>query len=91
VLTDCNARLATPLPRRWAAAHGLDVREEADWHALAGEVPAIDVLVNNAGVTGFEQGAVAHDPEHASLADWRAVHAVNLDGTFLACLIHRGG
>ena len=26
-----------------------------------------------------------HDPEHATLSDWRAVHAVNLDGTFLGC------
>jgi len=45
----------------------------------------VDVLVNNAGVTGFEQGMVAHDPEHATLSGWRAVHAVNLDGTFLGC------
>ena len=63
----------------------LDVREEADWQRLAIQVPCADVVVNNAGVTGFEGGPVAHDPEHASLADWRAVHRVNLDGTFLAC------
>ncbi len=42
-------------------------------------------MVNNAGITGFENGPVPHDPEHASLADWRAVHAVNLDGMFLGC------
>jgi NAD(P)-dependent dehydrogenase (short-subunit alcohol dehydrogenase family) len=63
----------------------LDVREEADWSRLASVVPIADVVVNNAGVTGFEGGMVAHDPEHASLADWRAVHRVNLDGTFLGC------
>ena len=63
----------------------LDVREETDWLHLARIVPAADVLVNNAGVTGFEHGALAHDPEHASLADWREVHRVNLDGTFLGC------
>lgn len=63
----------------------LDVREEDDWSTLASRVPAADVVVNNAGVTGFETGAAAHDPEHASLADWRAVHRVNLDGTFLGC------
>ena len=86
VLTDCNAEAGHAAAEALGCRfHGLDVREEADWHALAGEVPAIDVLVNNAGVTGFEHGAVAHDPEHASLADWRAVHAVNLDGTFLGC------
>jgi 3(or 17)beta-hydroxysteroid dehydrogenase len=63
----------------------LDVREEADWQRLAAAVPVADVVVNNAGVTGFEDGPVPHDPEHASLADWRAVHRVNLDGTFLGC------
>jgi 3(or 17)beta-hydroxysteroid dehydrogenase len=63
----------------------LDVREEADWLRLTGVVPAADVVVNNAGVTGFEHGMVAHDPEHADLADWREVHRVNLDGTFLGC------
>lgn len=63
----------------------LDVREEAHWARLATIAPVIDVLVNNAGVTGFEDGPVPHDPEHASLSDWRAVHAVNLDGTFLGC------
>ncbi|GJE16255.1 SDR family oxidoreductase [Methylobacterium marchantiae] len=63
----------------------LDVREEADWLRFAARVPAIDVVVNNAGVTGFEKGMIAHDPEHASLDDWREVHRVNLDGTFLGC------
>lgn len=63
----------------------LDVREEDDWRRLAERVPAADVVVNNAGVTGFEDGAVAHDPEHATLEDWRAVHRVNTDGVFLGC------
>lgn len=63
----------------------LDVREEADWLRLAELVPTADVVVNNAGVTGFEHGMVAHDPEHARLADWQDVHRVNLDGTFLGC------
>ena len=63
----------------------LDVREETDWEALAQLAPEVDVVVNNAGITGFEDGPVAHDPESASLEAWRAVHAVNLDGTFLGC------
>jgi 3(or 17)beta-hydroxysteroid dehydrogenase len=63
----------------------LDVANEADWAALAGEVPGADVVVNNAGITGFEDSPGPHDPEHVSLADWRAVHTVNLDGTFLGC------
>ena len=67
----------------------LDVASEADWTEIAGLFPTMDIVVNNAGITGFEgpfEGAPpAHDPENARLADWRAVHAVNLDGTFLGC------
>jgi NAD(P)-dependent dehydrogenase (short-subunit alcohol dehydrogenase family) len=67
----------------------LDVREEADWRSGVDAILArdgrLDILVNNAGVTGFETGFVAHDPEHASLEAWRAVHAVNTDGVFLGC------
>lgn len=63
----------------------LDVRSEDDWAALADLAPRVDVMVNNAGITGFENSAGPHDPEQSSLADWRAVHAVNTDGTFLGC------
>lgn len=63
----------------------LDVSCEEDWQRLAAAVPTADVVVNNAGITGFEDGPVAHDPEHATLEDWRAVHRVNLDGVFLGC------
>ena len=63
----------------------LDVSEEADWDDLARNVPRLDIMVNNAGITGFEHGPAAHDPEHATLESWRRVHAVNSDGTFLGC------
>ncbi len=63
----------------------LDIAKEDHWDGLAKAYPNIDVLVNNAGITGFEGGVVPHDPEHAALADWRAVHRVNTDGTFLGC------
>lgn len=63
----------------------LDVAREEDWARIAKLIPALDVLVNNAGVTGFENGETVHDPEHASLDAWRDVHRVNLDGTFLGC------
>ena len=74
---------------RNAAFQKLDVREEEDWArvmaALLGRHGRLDILVNNAGITGLEAGPVAHDPEHASLKDWRDVHRTNLDGVFLGC------
>lgn len=67
----------------------LDVREEVDWERATAravsERGGLGVVVNNAGITGFEDGFVPHDPEHASLEDWRAVHRTNLDGVFLGC------
>ncbi len=92
ILTDVRdqeaARLAERLGSRAEYRH-LDVRQEAEWSelmdALIERDGGLDVLVNNAGITGFEDGFPAHDPEHASLADWRAVHETNLDGVFLGC------
>ncbi|MGD0445300.1 MAG: SDR family oxidoreductase [Edaphobacter sp.] len=82
--------------RKFAATLGtsseyfrLDVREEAEWSAVIDHILStrnkLDVVVNNAGITGFEGATVPHDPEHAALADWRAVLTTNLDGTFLGC------
>ena len=90
ILTDINPQTGAAMAQSLGATFApLDVASEADWARIAAQFPIMDVVVNNAGITGFEtggDGAVpAHDPEHASLADWRAVHAVNLDGTFLGC------
>lgn len=67
----------------------LDVREESNWQAvmtsILGERRSLDIVVNNAGITGFEQGNPVQDPEHVSLEDWHAVHRTNLDGVFLGC------
>lgn len=86
VLTDLDAatgqRTADRLGIRFEK---LDVRVEADWERVIGLQRGLDVLVNNAGITGFESGPVRHDPEHASLDDWHAVHRTNLDGVFLGC------
>ncbi len=86
VLTDSDAdtgpAAAAELGCEW---HWLDVASEADWEAFVATFPAIDVLVNNAGITGFEDSPGPHDPEHASLAEWHRVHAVNTDGCFLGC------
>jgi NAD(P)-dependent dehydrogenase (short-subunit alcohol dehydrogenase family) len=85
---DEGAAVAEGLGERAAYRH-LDVREEDDWERAIAFVEdrfgRLDVLVNNAGVTGFEEDLGPQDPEHATLEGWRAVHATNLDGVFLGC------
>jgi 3(or 17)beta-hydroxysteroid dehydrogenase len=66
-----------------AKFHLLDVTSEDQWIAVTDAVTAefgrIDVLVNSAGVALF------NNVETTTLDDWRALMAVNLDGTFLGC------
>lgn len=61
----------------------LDVTKEPAWieimAAIVGTHEKLDILVNNAGV-----GVVA-DIENTTLEQWRFVHAVNTEGTFLGC------
>jgi NAD(P)-dependent dehydrogenase (short-subunit alcohol dehydrogenase family) len=64
-----------------AAAHAVDVSDEAGVAAAVGAVLAargrVDVLVNNAGI-------YPHTPfEELTFAEWRRVLATNLDGIFL--------
>lgn len=67
----------------------LDVRSADDWgrvmRIVREQLERLDVLVNNAAITGFEDGVVVHDPEHETLEAWHAVLATNLDGVFLGC------
>lgn len=61
-----------------AAYRRLDVREENAWVQVVDNVLALhgrlNVVVNNAGITGLEDGSCSHDPEHAPLEAWQAVH-----------------
>jgi 3(or 17)beta-hydroxysteroid dehydrogenase len=72
----------------------LDVQLEANWGRvidyIVSDKKSLDILVNNAGITGFQEGFGPQDPEHTSLDDWRKVHAVNSDGTFLGCKVAIG-
>jgi NAD(P)-dependent dehydrogenase (short-subunit alcohol dehydrogenase family) len=64
-----------------ARIYALDVTDEAAWDrtvaAVLADFGGLDVLINNAGI-----GRIA-SVEDCSLADWRAVMSVNLDGVFL--------
>lgn len=64
-----------------AAFMQLDVTDEAQWQSTVKTVVdrygGLDVLVNNAGI------AVVHTLLETSLAEWRRVHAVNLDSVFI--------
>ena len=64
----------------------LDVTSEDNWKRVVAQIVAthgkLDVLVNAAGIEGdMTRGT----PEETTLAEWRRVMAVNLDGTFLGC------
>ncbi len=71
-----------------AGAFRLDVSSEADWAAAEdrlGEAGGLNILVNNAGITGFLETAGPHDPENLDLASRRPVTAANADGVALGC------
>ena len=86
VLTDRATSLSKPaaaeLAQR-ASLRALDVTREDEWiavtDAVATEFGKIDIVVNSAGV------ALLNDIETTTLAEWRDLMAVNLDGTFLGC------
>ncbi len=92
VLSDINDSQGRPAADRLgpqASYVHLDVRDEAQWAEAVADIlerfERLDVLVNNAAITGLEEGLGPHDPEHATLKAWRAVHRTNLDGVFLGC------
>ena len=61
----------------------LDITEEEEWISVLDETvkrfDRLDILVNSAGMV------LIADVEQITLEEWRKVHAVNLDGTFLGC------
>lgn len=67
----------------------LDVSKEEDFkrvfNLIKDKYGRLDILFNNAGITGFTSGFGAQDPESISLDDWHYIHKVNLDGVFLGC------
>jgi 3(or 17)beta-hydroxysteroid dehydrogenase len=64
-----------------AVAYALDVTSDNDWQRVINDLlkkwERLDILVNNAGIS------FAKPLAEMSLAEWRKVFAVNLDGVFL--------
>ena len=67
----------------------LDVSQENHWKTVSDYVKekytGLDIVVNNAGITGFFETPGPHDPENLDLNSWHNVHQVNLDGVALGC------
>lgn len=88
ILDDIGLALAKSLGPKAHYLH-LDVSDEAKWSQVIQWVKTqwgrLDVLFNNAGITGLGHPNDPQDPEHASLESWHRVHHVNSDGVFLGC------
>ena len=72
----------------------LDVTDDQAWRGavefITRDLGALHILVNNAGISSRTT------VEDMDLAEWRAIHAVNLDAIFLGChhvipLVHSSG
>lgn len=92
IITDIRdeegSRLAKKLGER-AEYISLDAGDEEGWLTVAGQVTdrygRLDVLVNNAGITGFLESNGPWDAENCDLKAWEEVHRVNATGVMLGC------
>jgi 3(or 17)beta-hydroxysteroid dehydrogenase len=82
IIADVNVELGEKTANELGGSFiSLDVSQETAWKEAMGIIGRLDILVNNAGIIG--RGI--QDPEHATLEEWRKVHAINLDSVFLGC------
>ncbi len=67
----------------------LDVGNEEDWLNASGYIEQkfgqLDILINNAGITGFLETSGPWDAENPDLKSWEEVHRVNSTGVMLGC------
>ncbi len=67
----------------------LDVGLESDWQSayeyISRNYGKLDVLVNNAGITGFLESTGPWDAENCDLDSWNEVFRVNTTGVMLGC------
>lgn len=91
IVTDINGdaaeQTAAVIRQRGQEAVALthNVSDEVQWQDVVAKAMQtygrLDVLVNNAGISGVGSG----DWEETSLEDWQRVISINLDGVFLGC------
>jgi 3(or 17)beta-hydroxysteroid dehydrogenase len=77
MITGAARRIGAAIARAFVAEGARVYVTDVDDAVLVASLGA--AVVNNAGITGFEQGRGPHDPENASLDDWHAVHRTSLD------------
>lgn len=67
----------------------LDVKNENEWEKateyILQKYGRLDILINNAGITGFLETKGPFDAEHVDLNSWLEVHKVNSTGVMLGC------
>ncbi|CAH0991015.1 Cyclopentanol dehydrogenase [Sinobacterium norvegicum] len=92
ILSDINDELGknvTAAITGQAEYQHLDVSKAEHWARVSDHIKQtygrLDVLVNNAGITGFLEATGPHDPENLDMESWHQVHRVNTDGTALGC------
>ncbi len=93
ILTDVDDKGGVKAIQQLGKEHALllhhDVSQEKDWENVFEQAIQIkgrvDILVNNAGISGLSEGFGPQNPEDLSLNDFRKVHAINTEGTFLGC------
>ncbi|WP_282130711.1 SDR family oxidoreductase [Pseudoalteromonas aliena] len=92
ILSDINDELGQIVSssiKGKAEYHHLDVSKVDDWELIRRYIESkygrLDVLINNAGITGFLETTGPHDPENLNIESWHKVHSVNLDGVALGC------
>ena len=89
IMSDLNVELGEAASRNLGNACSFfkqDVTDESSWDELEDYIETnyggLDILVNNAGILATE---TTQNIETTSLAQWRAVQQVNVEGVFMGC------